>query len=90
LDNNTQDNFQPEVVSKYGEEKIAALLQDERIIRNKAKVHSVVGNAQAFLKIQGEFGSFDAYIWQFVGGKPKVNCVKSRGEIPAKTPEAKT
>src|SRR5699024_9478009 len=60
------DNFDPETVSKYKEEKIQALLQDEGIIRNKLKVRSVVTNAQVFLNVQQEYGSFDKYIWQFV------------------------
>lgn len=82
------DDFHPEIVAKYDEAKIESLLQDTRIIRNKLKVNSVVTNAQAFLKIQEEFGSFDAYIWQFVGGEPKINCFQSLSDIPAKTPES--
>jgi len=82
------DNFQPEIVAQYGEDKIASLLEDKRIIRNKLKINSVVTNARAFLKVQEEFGSFDAYIWQFVGGKPKINCFNSIAEIPAKTKES--
>ena len=82
------DNFQPDIVAKYDEAKIETLLQDARIIRNKLKINSVVTNAQAFLKIQEEFGSFDAYIWQFVGGQPKINCFQSLSDIPAKTPES--
>lgn len=82
------DNFQPEIVANYNQAKIDSLLQDERIIRNKLKVNSVVTNARAFLKIQEEFGSFDSYIWQFVGGQPKINCFQSLSDIPAKTPES--
>ena len=65
------DNFEPEIVAQYDDAKIASLLEDKRIIRNKLKIKSVVTNAKAFLKVQEEFGSFDAYIWQFVGGKPQ-------------------
>jgi DNA-3-methyladenine glycosylase I len=82
------DNFDPKVVAAYDEAKIQALLQDEGIIRNKLKVRGAVKNAQAFLDIQKEFGSFDNYIWGFVGGKPKVNRFRSLGEIPAQTPES--
>lgn len=82
------DNFVPEIVAEYDESKIETLLQDARIIRNKAKVRSVVTNARAFLQVQAEFGSFDAYIWQFVGGKPKLNCFQALADVPAKTPES--
>ncbi|MEO0598226.1 MAG: DNA-3-methyladenine glycosylase I, partial [Chloroflexota bacterium] len=58
---------------------------DKRIIRNKLKVNSVVTNAQAFLKVQAEFGSFDSYIWSFVEGKPIVNCFQTLDNVPAKT-----
>ncbi|MEO1290011.1 MAG: DNA-3-methyladenine glycosylase I, partial [Chloroflexota bacterium] len=79
------DNFVPEIVAQYDEGKIASLLQDERIIRNKLKVNSVVTNAQNFLTVQAEFGSFDSYIWQFVDGKPTINCFKTLADVPAKT-----
>lgn len=82
------DGFDPHVVAHYDEPKIAALLQDARIIRNELKVRSFVSNARAVLKVQEEFGSFDAYLWQFVGGKPKINCFKTLAEVPAKTPES--
>ena len=81
------DGFDAEKVARYGEKKIAALLADEGIIRNRLKVRAAVINAQAFLKVQKEFGSFDKYIWQFVGGKPVVNRRQSMKEIPAKTKE---
>ena len=81
-------NFHPEIVAQYDEVKIESLLQDKRIIRNKLKVHSVVSNAQAFLKVQEEFGSFDAYIWQFVNNTPKINCWETIADVPAKTPES--
>jgi len=65
------DNFDPKKVARYDARKIAKLLQDEGIIRNRLKIASAVGNARAFLEIQKEFGSFSNYVWQFVGGKPK-------------------
>ena len=80
------DGFDAKKIAKYTDKKKEALLQDEGIIRNRLKVNAFVLNAQAFLAIQNEFGSFDKYIWQFVGGKPIVNNVRSLGEVPAKTP----
>lgn len=82
------DHFQPEVVATYDEAKIDEIAKDARIIRHRGKVASVVTNARAFLKVQEEFGSFDAYIWQFVGGKPKLNAFQTLSEIPAQTPES--
>lgn len=79
------DGFSVEKVARYGEKKIASLLADEGIIRNRLKVRSAVTNAKAFLAVQEEFGSFDRYIWQFVDGKPIVNRWKSMKELPAKT-----
>ncbi|HLY25177.1 MAG TPA: DNA-3-methyladenine glycosylase I, partial [Aggregatilineales bacterium] len=81
------DNFDPQIVATYDEPKLAMLLQEARIIRNLRKIRSSVTNAQAFLKIQEEFGSFDAYIWRFVGGQPKINCFAALQDIPARTPE---
>lgn len=81
-------NFDPEEVAGFSEEKIQELLQFPGIIRNKLKVRSAVTNAQNFLEIQEEFGSFDTYIWQFVGGEPIVNHWKSLKEIPATTKES--
>lgn len=81
-------DFDPEKVAKFDEEKIQELLQFEGIIRNKLKVHSAVTNAQKFLDIQDEFGSFDNYIWNFVDGKPIVNHWKSMKEVPATTKES--
>ena len=80
------DGFDPAVVAAYGEEKIAELLQDTGIIRNRQKVRSAVNNAQRFLEVQAEHGSFDAYIWGFVDGKPIQNARTGMGDIPAKTP----
>ena len=67
------DNFDPRIVAGYGDEKIDALLADPGIVRNRLKVNAFVRNARAFLAVQDEFGAFDAYIWQFVGGTPIVN-----------------
>lgn len=79
------DNFDPRIVAAYGEEKLAELLQNEGIIRNRLKIKSAVANAKAFLKIQEEFGSFDKYIWDFVGGEPIDGKRKGSGDVPAKT-----
>lgn len=78
-------DFDPEKVALYGEADVARLLGDEGIIRNRAKVRSAIQNAQAFLEVQVEFGSFDAYIWRFVEGQPIVNRFTSNSEIPART-----
>lgn len=82
------DQFDPQVIKNYDEEKIQEILQDEGIIRNKLKVRSVVTNAQAFLDVQEAFGTFDAYIWSFVGGKPIMNDWKKHAEVPASTEES--
>jgi DNA-3-methyladenine glycosylase I len=77
--------FDPKVVACYGDSDVVRLLSDPGIIRNRAKVHSAIQNAKAFLKVQDEFGSFDAYIWSFVDGTPIVNRFESMQEIPAST-----
>lgn len=79
------DHFDPKKIAQYDEAKIQKLLQDPGIIRNKLKVRAAVTNAKAYLQVQKEFGSFDTYIWQFVGGKPIVNSFHELSEIPAKT-----
>ena len=79
------DRFDPKKVAGYGDEKVAELLANEGIIRNRLKIASAISNAKSFLKVQDEFGSFDSYIWQFVGGRPVVNSVNGHGDIPAKT-----
>jgi len=79
------DNFEPEKVARYSEVKKAKLLENEGIIRNRLKVKSAVENAKAFLKVQKEFGSFDAYVWGFVGGKPLDNKIKTMSDVQAKT-----
>ncbi len=82
------DNFDPVKVSKYKEKKIEKLLNDAGIIRNKLKIHAAVINAGKFLEVQKEFGTFDKYIWQFTGGKQKVNRFRTIKEIPAKSFES--
>jgi DNA-3-methyladenine glycosylase I len=82
------DGFDPQRVARYNEAKIAALLADARIIRNRAKIRSAVSNAQAFLGVQREYGSFDAYVWRFVGGQPKINRFQTLADVPAATPES--
>jgi DNA-3-methyladenine glycosylase I len=80
-------NFNPKRIAKYDGAKINSLLSDPGIVRNKLKIASAVQNAEAFLRLQQEFGTFDRYIWQFVGGQPKVNPWKVR-KVPARTPES--
>ena len=82
------DNFDPKKVAKYDSEKFQKLLATEGIIRNKLKIRSAIQNARAFLELQKEFGTFDAYIWQFVSGKPIRNSWKSLSELPAQTSES--
>ena len=77
------DRFDAKKIAKYDAKKRASLLKDEGIVRNRLKINAVIENAKAFLTVQKEFGSFDRYIWQFVGGKPKRG-----GKQPASTPES--
>ena len=79
------DGFDPPAIAKYGEQEITRLLGDPGIVRNRLKVRSAIQNARAYLAVQQEYGSFDAYIWQLVEGRPKVNLRRSMEEIPAKT-----
>jgi len=83
------DGFDPKKVAAYGENKIAALLADAGIVRNRLKISAAVRNARAFLDIQREFGSFNTYLWRFVGGQPKQNRWKAPTEIPAETSESR-
>ena len=80
--------FDPHKVARYTQKKIETLVADPGIVRNRMKIEAAVKNARAFLTVQDEFGSFDAYCWQFVGGKPLVNRRKKTGEIPATSPES--
>ena len=82
------DRFDPRKVARYDAARIAALLEDPGIVRNRLKVAGTVKNAQAFLAVQKEFGAFDAYIWQFVGGKPIQNRRRTKEEVPARTAES--
>ncbi|MBF0180772.1 MAG: DNA-3-methyladenine glycosylase I [Magnetococcales bacterium] len=80
--------FDPVVVAGFGPERIDALCQDPAIVRNRLKIGSAVRNARVFLAIQEAFGSFDAYVWRFVGGAPRINHWRHWREIPATTPES--
>lgn len=82
------DQFDPLLVAKYEERKVEQLLADPGIVRNRLKIASTITNAKAFLAVQKEFGSFDKYIWQFVGGKPILNAWPTTKEIPARTAES--
>jgi len=82
------DGFDPKKIARYDRRKVQELLRNEGIIRNRLKIASAIQNAKAFLAIQSEFGSFDRYAWQFVGGKPRVNSWRAGQQLPAKTPES--
>ena len=82
------DEFDPEKVARYGKRKVASLLADAGIVRNRAKIESAIKNAKAFLEVQAEFGSFDAYQWRFVDGRPIQNRRRARSDIPARTEES--
>jgi DNA-3-methyladenine glycosylase I len=82
------DAFDPQTVACYGDRKVATLLADAGIVRNRLKVDSAIGNAKAYLAVQREFGSFDAYLWSFVGRRPIVNAWKTMKEVPAKSAES--
>ena len=80
------DRFDYVKIAGYAEDKVQELLQDAGIIRNQLKIRATISNAQAFMQVQGEFGSFSNYIWQFTGGQPIVNDWQTLKEIPATTP----
>jgi DNA-3-methyladenine glycosylase I len=82
------DGFEPAKVAKYGVRKVEALMADAGIIRNRAKILAAINNAKRFMEVQKEFGSFDAYIWGFVKGKPIVNRIKGPGDYAATSPES--
>ncbi len=82
------DGFNPQRIARYDRRKLASLLSNPGIIRNRLKIASAVGNAKAFLDVQKEFGSFDSYLWRFVGGEPQVNAWRSGQRVPASTPES--
>jgi len=83
------DHFDAKKIAAYEDDKIAELMSNPGIVRNKLKINAAVQNAKAFLATQKEFGTFDAYIWQFVGGQPKVNAWKGMGDVPAETDESR-
>jgi DNA-3-methyladenine glycosylase I len=82
------DRFDPEKVAVYGKRKVAELLNNAEIVRNRLKIASALQNARAMLAVREEFGSFDQYIWQFVGGRPIVNSRRSMKDVPASTKES--
>jgi DNA-3-methyladenine glycosylase I len=82
------DRFDPKKVARYDTRKVRALLADEGIVRNRLKVEGAVKNAKAFLAVQQEFGSFDAYVWRFVDGAPKNNRPRIMKEVPPRTAES--
>ena len=84
------DEFDPEIVAHYDESRLHELLADTAIVRNRLKIRSAINNAQAFLDVQHEFGSFDAYIWDFVDRRSIIGSYASESEVPATTPLAET
>ena len=82
------DHFDAGKVARYNAKKVQQLLGDAGIVRNRLKISAAIANARSFLQVQQEFGSFDRYIWQFVGGKPRVNARKSMKEVPPRTEES--
>jgi DNA-3-methyladenine glycosylase I len=82
------DNFDAEKIARYGDRKVAQLLANPGIVRNRLKVAATIKNAQAYLELRREFGSLDAFLWQFVGGKPLQNKRRSMKEVPARTAES--
>ena len=82
------DRFDPRRIARYDAKKLRSLLADEGIVRNRLKVHGAVRNARAFLAVQQEFGSFDAYVWPFVGGAPRINRPRSLQDVPPRTPDS--
>lgn len=84
------DNFDPQLVAHYKDEKIANLMAESGIIRNRRKIESSIRNAKIFLQIQAEYGSFDRYLWHFVNGQPVFNQFETLDEIPSQTPLSQT
>jgi DNA-3-methyladenine glycosylase I len=82
------DGFDAKKIARYDERKVAALLAHPGIVRNRLKIAATIGNARAFIALQQEFGSFDRYVWSFVGGRPIVNRRRTPKEVPARTPES--
>jgi len=82
------DDFDAKKIARYDRRKMQALMRDEGIVRNRLKIAAAVQNAKAFLAVQKEFGTFDRYLWQFVGGKPRVNAWRAGQRVPASTAES--
>lgn len=82
------DKFDAEKVARYDKRKVHNLLADAGIVRNRLKIAAAISNAEAFLAVQKEFGSFDKYIWQFIGGLPRKNNIRTARDVPARTPES--
>ena len=82
------DGFDPEKVARYTAVKVKALLSNPGIVRNRLKVASAISNAQAFLRVQEQYGSFDVYIWRFVDGRPRINRWRTLKQLPARTAES--
>jgi DNA-3-methyladenine glycosylase I len=82
------DQFEPALIARYGPAKRKGLLADAGIVRNRLKIEAAIQNAKIFLAVQDEFGTFDRYLWAFVGNEPKKNTWKSMKDVPAKTPES--
>jgi DNA-3-methyladenine glycosylase I len=80
------DDFDPLLVSQYGQAEIRGLLQDDGIVRNRLKIESAIQNARVFIRVQKEFGSFDAYVWRFVSGEARQNAWRTPQQVPARTP----
>jgi DNA-3-methyladenine glycosylase I len=80
------DGFDPALIARYTQRKQAGLLRDEGIVRNRLKIASTIDNAKSFLAVQEEFGSFDAYVWKFVDGRPVINRRRRMADVPAETP----
>jgi len=82
------DGFDPRIVARYDRRKVKQLLENAGIVRNRLKIESTITNAKAFLDVQKEFGSFDAYLWKFVGGTPRQNAWRQPAQTPARTAES--
>jgi DNA-3-methyladenine glycosylase I len=82
------NGFDAKLIARYEKRKIGQLLENAGIVRNRMKIEATVANAKAFLRVQNEYGSFDSYIWQFVGGQPKQNRWRSLKQLPASTPDS--
>jgi DNA-3-methyladenine glycosylase I len=82
------EGFDPKRVARFSQARIARILADAGIVRNRLKVESAVSNAKAFLRVQSEFGSFDAYVWSMVAGAPLVNRPRAMSDVPARTPDS--